>query len=106
MGPYAYQPLTGPKDIRLLEIALGDDDGPLQCQVYHASLDDPCLHYNALSYVWGEGERTHALKTPDGDIPGTASVQSALLNMPRLANPLKGVLRSTTDRHGQDVQSL
>jgi hypothetical protein len=90
---YKYQRLK-PNEIRLLELPLGTDDEELHCRFYTASSNDPDLRFLALSYVWGSDQKTHVLKTQDGDIPITTSLHSALTHIRRLADPFKGVLRT------------
>jgi hypothetical protein len=63
MSQYHYSPLPpGPDSIRLLRLRLDKEEiAPIQCQLFNYSLDEsdrrPPL-YEALSYIWGNPEKT------------------------------------------------
>lgn len=51
---YIYEPLDKSKrEIRLLRILNGSEDGPVECSLHTASLDDD-ISFAALSYAWGD----------------------------------------------------
>lgn len=52
---YRYQPLSGKKSIRLLELLPDKRGAPLRCQMRQASLNRP-PSYSAISYVWGPAD--------------------------------------------------
>jgi Heterokaryon incompatibility protein (HET) len=50
---FRYEPLKSERDIRLLRVIPGDNDAQVEITLETANLDDSCLRYEALSYVWG-----------------------------------------------------
>lgn len=50
---YEYQPLTRPRDIRILCINPGKPGDELSCELYHTEIH-PGLNYDAISYAWGD----------------------------------------------------
>ncbi|KAF2396452.1 hypothetical protein EJ06DRAFT_240603 [Trichodelitschia bisporula] len=76
-GYYTYRPLRNHREIRLLELYPGKDDQPLEGAIRHVSVDKPGVYW-ALSYCWGAALQPFTFVTPDGKIPLTASLQSAL----------------------------
>jgi hypothetical protein len=46
--------------------------------LFHVSVEPDPLNYHAISYVWGNWSRPFSLKTPEGIVPITASLHSAL----------------------------
>jgi hypothetical protein len=52
MAYYTYKPLQYPDSIRVLEIAFGRREDPIQCVLREVSRADAT--YKALSYAWGE----------------------------------------------------
>ncbi|KAH7359346.1 heterokaryon incompatibility protein-domain-containing protein [Plectosphaerella cucumerina] len=53
---YHYQGLSGPSCIRVVEAALGDEDGEISCQLREIDIDpspDLPVPYHCLSYTWG-----------------------------------------------------
>ena len=58
---YRYSPLR-PNEIRLLHLFPADNKNDLiSSELKVASLDDPRLRYEALSYTWGEKQATHKM---------------------------------------------
>ena len=58
---YRYSSL-GPNEIRLLHLFPADNKNDLiSSELKVASLDDPRLRYEALSYTWGDGEATERM---------------------------------------------
>lgn len=49
-SPLKYEPLTSPKEIRLIEIQSGY--AMIKCSLYHAIYDE--AEYHAVSYTWGD----------------------------------------------------
>jgi hypothetical protein len=49
---YAYKPLTGSRDIRLVTLRPGTGEQEISLTMAHISLDGHPA-YDALSYVWG-----------------------------------------------------
>ncbi|EWG48728.1 hypothetical protein FVEG_16315 [Fusarium verticillioides 7600] len=60
MSSFRYKPLSTPRSIRLLSIAeaVNSGSGVLTCYLTEVSLNSPILNYRALSYTWGDPERT------------------------------------------------
>lgn len=81
-GAYKYQRLKHLREIRLLEITPGNRDAPLEGAIRHVSIDSKQPFW-ALSYVWGTFTplAPYYLKTPNGMIPVTSSLHSALRSM-------------------------
>ena len=81
-GMYKYKQLKHLREIRLLEITPGDYDAPLDGNVRHVSIDSKPRFW-ALSYVWGSFTplAPYYFQTPDGLIPITSSLHSALRSM-------------------------
>ncbi|KAF2474923.1 uncharacterized protein BDR25DRAFT_255455 [Lindgomyces ingoldianus] len=66
-----------PGQIRLLYLVPGCDHDDLRGAIFH----NPCQYdqaYQALSYAWGSTERTELLTTPEGVLPITKSLHTAL----------------------------
>jgi len=79
MTSYAYLPLQGPSDIRILYIySAVDHTDPLSGKLVHVNLDDPPLYY-ALSYTWGSPELCSRITLDGGaDLAITANLDQAL----------------------------
>src|SRR5204863_1803468 len=77
MSKYVYAQLQSPAEFRLLELQPGHGDDPILGRLFHANLDSP-PDYQAISYVWGDHDMNFILETPQGIVPLTASLQSAL----------------------------
>lgn len=78
---YEYQPLlasgSGSPAIRLLELLPGEGSQPFQVNLFHSTLDEK-RPYEALSYVWGDSDRTQQLHSGERILPITQSVYEAL----------------------------
>lgn len=75
-----YEPLAGERrSFRLLRL-FADDDGPLQCELFHADFDqvDTLVPYEALSYTWGGLEKSSHITANGLNIPVTQNLKSAL----------------------------
>jgi hypothetical protein len=42
----------------LIHLEPGEGDGEICCSIHHASVQDPSLRYEALSYAWGDPKST------------------------------------------------
>lgn len=85
---YPYEPLPPQMQdaIRLLVINPADNSEPLTGNFSVVSLD--CSpRYEALSYVWGDPEKTEVLHTPEGCIRITASLHAALKRIRQFVPP-------------------
>jgi hypothetical protein len=74
---YKYEPLKGPRFIRLLELSSGKPGEPLLGTLKPVDMNSR-PQYVAMSYVWGASFKPHHLTTPEGNIPVTFSLYSAL----------------------------
>lgn len=80
--PYKYQPLNGPKAIRLLKLKAGTGQDKLEGTLVYASLClTDCWKYVAISYQWGVNLKPCEILTPEGIIPITSSLNGALLRL-------------------------
>ncbi|KAH7124369.1 heterokaryon incompatibility protein-domain-containing protein [Dactylonectria macrodidyma] len=75
---YAFEPLAGPHEIRLLHLAPGKGNDPLCGRLEHVRLlcSQP---YEALSYEWGNPQKKHRVALDDGStVHVTESLYHAL----------------------------
>ncbi|KAI1497455.1 heterokaryon incompatibility protein-domain-containing protein [Biscogniauxia marginata] len=96
----SYQPLDSSRsEIRLIRISYTSEDSttdadgslaPLALTLHTASLDDPSLHYFALSYVWGNGNDTVPITVGGAPFFATRNLVVAL-------RVCRGVLGSAPD---------
>jgi hypothetical protein len=78
-----YTPLNSAgKEIRLLKIASGPEDGPLHCSLEPVSLND--ARYTALSYCWGDANDRIAITVNGQTISVTRNLENALRHMRNL----------------------
>lgn len=79
-GSTLYQPLDpARREIRLLRIVGGSDDGPIECSFRTVSLDDD-MAFTALSYVWGDAAITKEVLLDGHRRAVTTNLESALRN--------------------------
>jgi hypothetical protein len=86
MSHYHYSPLSpGPDRIRLLRLMPNKDEtAPIQCGLFEYSLQELSkgTHlYEALSYVWGSGEKPQSVFIDDYYLPITVNLHAALLRL-------------------------
>jgi hypothetical protein len=55
MRPYKYDKLPSSTAIRLVHLAAGISEDPLQCHIVTTTLEAGSV-YEAISYVWGVGK--------------------------------------------------
>lgn len=74
-----FKPLTNPREIRLLHLSpAAEPNATLSGKLQHANLDDNPV-YEALSYEWGNPEKTHIFSLDDATtISITESLHHAL----------------------------
>jgi hypothetical protein len=77
MPQYIYKPIQNPESIRLLMLAPGKGDDPLEVFLWETPLPVP-EPYGAISYAWESQTKCFTLHAPEGDIPITASLNSVL----------------------------
>jgi hypothetical protein len=87
---FLYQRLNwATSEIRLIEFLPQKDhedsaeDAPLACSIHHFSLDD-CPKYLALSYAWGDVNRTEPLMLNGKMLKITESLDTALRQLRRM----------------------
>jgi Heterokaryon incompatibility protein (HET) len=83
---YEYLPLERARGIRLFKLRAEISDKPLSGTIEHADIDS-APPYLALSYVWGSPEKNHSVQIGDKELPITASLNSALLDIRHISNP-------------------
>ncbi|SPO04164.1 uncharacterized protein DNG_06847 [Cephalotrichum gorgonifer] len=88
--PFQYGPLSGPQNIRVLELhpALKATQ-PIQCSFREISLQDDTasLTYEALSYTWGSPQGTQPIQCEGGEILVTPNCEQALLHLRQKFKP-------------------
>ena len=72
-----YSPLTGQRDIRLLEVLPGDDWSIVVTSLVTVSLDSKPT-YAALSYAWGDATQASIIECNGKTIRITTSLAEAL----------------------------
>ncbi|KAK4149546.1 heterokaryon incompatibility protein-domain-containing protein [Chaetomidium leptoderma] len=76
-----YEPLDPiRREVRLLQLIGGSDDGPIQCSLRTVSLDETDLEFATLSYVWGDESITRDVLVEGHPRAVTANLESALRN--------------------------
>ena len=75
--PYIYRLLASPQDIRVFVLASGPCDSPIHGYLQHVSLDTKPL-YTALSYTWGDLDRTKTILSENKTLPVTENLYEAL----------------------------
>ncbi|QYS99735.1 HET domain-containing protein [Trichoderma simmonsii] len=82
---YRYSPLLGHRHIRLLRLLPdGNENAPLHSQLFDypmLEMGDGQHMYEALSYVWGSGQRPHILHIDEKRLPITANLYEVLLRL-------------------------
>jgi hypothetical protein len=74
------------REIRLLLIHCGTGDELVKCTMLRASLEEAAhsaLHFNALSYVWGDPTDTRTISIDGQFIDVTKNLESALQRLGR-----------------------
>ncbi|KAE8155332.1 heterokaryon incompatibility protein-domain-containing protein [Aspergillus avenaceus] len=84
MSPYTYSPLSKSNKIRLLKLLPhSDKNAPIECELMEYTL--PEAHgrrpYDALSYVWGSGEKPRSVIIDDDSLPVTENLYAVLLQL-------------------------
>ncbi|KAI1768878.1 HET-domain-containing protein [Hypoxylon sp. FL1150] len=79
MQDYQYR-LLHPGEIRLIKLLPGCLGGGLQCELLHVPSPDS-QSYEAISYVWGTNEKTHAITVGNARIRITANLYQALCHI-------------------------
>ncbi|KAI9157921.1 heterokaryon incompatibility protein-domain-containing protein [Paramyrothecium foliicola] len=67
---------------RLLRILPSiDPSSPVDCRLEHVLLEAGDVSYEALSYTWGSGHKTHAITLDGRPFPVTSNLMAALLRL-------------------------
>lgn len=84
ISPYPYSSLS-PGSIRLLRLLpQGDENAPIQCKLFsYSQLDVGKLNhlYEALSYVWGDQDKTLPISIGNHRFDVTENLHAALLRL-------------------------
>lgn len=76
-----YQPLDpSRRQIRLLQIVDGSENGPIECVLHTVDFDDIDFEFAALSYVWGDESITKDVLVDGHSRAVTTNLESALRN--------------------------
>lgn len=84
---YEYKPILDADGIRLIELQPCQDLlAPIQCRLVHTRLSlcdnrDIFSHYTALSYVWGNPEKSRTVRIEGKRLDITNNLHSALLDL-------------------------
>jgi hypothetical protein len=83
---YCYRALLpGPDSIRLLRLYPSEDENaPIQCRLFNYSLQESGKRthpYDALSYVWGEPDKTRPIFIKKHSLSVTLNLHEALLRL-------------------------
>lgn len=85
---YTYEALISPQHIRVLTLAPSEDTRAiLQCSLDQQEIDDASNEYEAISYTWGDQERTDPLMCDETTINITPNLASALLRFRSRTDP-------------------
>ncbi|ETS86087.1 hypothetical protein PFICI_04112 [Pestalotiopsis fici W106-1] len=80
-GTYIYTPLEEERSIRLIRLhPATDPDTPLRCTITTRPLANG-VSFEALSYQWGDPDRTHTLFCDNVPLGITTSLYKALINL-------------------------
>jgi hypothetical protein len=80
---YQHSSLEGPVSIRLIGLGPDEDDAPIECRIFHYSLQKSSNRahlYEALSYVWGDPLQTCRISLNGQHFDITANLHAALLH--------------------------
>lgn len=91
--PFQHHALTGPHEIRLVELLPGGLNDPLRCKILHVSLDEN-PKYEAVSYVWGQPTTTSTSPTLTVE-PGRGHIR-VTNNCNRVLRILRDYIRKRT----------
>lgn len=84
---FPFKPLdTARREIRLVCIAPASQDAPIVCSLIHTSLNDDC-QYLALSYVWGDPNRTLPIQLDGQMFHVTENLETALRHLRLISTP-------------------
>ncbi|KAH6653958.1 HET domain protein [Truncatella angustata] len=88
MAPDIYEALPPPNSLgqtilatRLLMLAPGTGDQPLEGSLAYLDLTDSTIRYEALSYMWGTDKAPNPLRCQSSDIPITLNLETALRSL-------------------------
>ncbi|OAP60808.1 hypothetical protein AYL99_05810 [Fonsecaea erecta] len=86
MPPYSYRPLASAREIRVFTLLDEPFDAPIRGHLKHVSLDANPI-YDALSYCWGDDQRTRQIRCNGVDIEVPDSLYVAFRELRRQGKP-------------------
>jgi hypothetical protein len=89
--PFRYKPLEEEREIRLLEISMGEFRN-IKAKMVHVSVDNPG-EYFAISYTWGDNTKSHGIVIDEDWMATTASVYEIIFKQA----PISGTRRLWID---------
>jgi hypothetical protein len=89
--PYKYRPLAHERQIRLLELSMGEIRD-IKCELLHVDVDK-AGDYAAISYTWGESTRNHGIVVDGAWLVTTASAYDVVFK----SAPMHGTRRIWID---------
>lgn len=75
--PVYVHPLID-REIRLIRLLPDSFEAPIHCELFEASLEQPELQYQAISYTWGDASITQCIECNGLDVDVTISLGTAL----------------------------
>ncbi len=74
-----YRPLNdAAREIRVMSLCTGLHSEPLECELIHASMDNPTVEYEALSYRWGDPTYINSVSIYGHELQIHGSLEAAL----------------------------
>jgi hypothetical protein len=74
--PFRYKPLEKEREIRLLEISMGEFRN-IKAKMVHVDVDSPG-EYSAISYTWGDNTKSHGIFIDEDWMATTANVYDVI----------------------------
>jgi hypothetical protein len=89
--PFKYKPLEKEREIRLLEISMGEIRN-IKAKMVHVDVDNPG-EYSAISYTWGDNTKSHGIVIDEDWMATTSSVYDVIFKQA----PINGTRRLWID---------
>lgn len=84
-APYEYEPIQSSKHIRLVKLALGQQDAPLRCSLIR--VDSEAQHYEATSCAWGDPKDVRYIECDGRQLSITRNLYEALWHFRHVGQP-------------------